>query len=162
SGGDSITGGSNNDTLSGAGGNDTYFFWDGWGDDTLGTPDGGTNDTIDFTNLSAVTISSNATNVITGSDGSSLTFSGDAPEHLNYNPDPGDYRSSIVAALTKVRDFVAGVEDAAHELTNALPLVDSSPAQLTGILESFQSLVSQVTAAISTSMSLDDFVSDLN
>ena len=48
---DKLTGGPGNDTLNGALGSDTYIFDDGWGQDSIGSEDGGL-DTLDFSTLS--------------------------------------------------------------------------------------------------------------
>ncbi|MEW6092657.1 MAG: hypothetical protein AB1531_01705, partial [Chloroflexota bacterium] len=89
-----LKGGTSDDILIGMGGNDTYLFFDNWGNDIIQELPGGGNDTLDFSNIT-----------VPGSG--TLTFTFD-PGAINIHDGSG---SNTVGADYNVDNFIAGPGD---------------------------------------------------
>ncbi len=123
SGNNQITGNAGDDTLMGGAGDDSYFFADGWGNDSLS--DTGGSNTPDFDAVSGVlTLSNNAGSVAIGDGSNSVTLNLAASDAIaNAVLDISDWQTALEDGMQQLTNW-AGELGNVGEMANALPTLN--------------------------------------
>ena len=147
--------------------NDTYVVEPSFYSFTLGTPDGGTLDTLDLTALTgAITVAADKTTITNGS--SVITQSPSAlAEEIDVTL-AGGTEAQLEAALDSLASYASKLAAGLAELNNILPLLDPGDDD-SGALKDIVDLVSEIAdfvadakAALGGLSTLSDVVADLD
>ncbi len=119
-GNDQITGNAGNDTLRGGAGDDSYFFADGWGEDTLTDTEGA--NTPDFDAVTGtLTLSNNAGSIAIGDGINTVTLNLGASDAIaNAVLDISSWQTALEDGMQQLTDW-AGALGGYGEMANALP-----------------------------------------